>query len=260
MGEYLYEHFYGDLLREDQRFRTGPAPGMRMPEVELETLGGERIHIGGRRDRPMLLTFGSVTCPMTAASVPILKRMHARYGDAVDFVTLYVRESHPGDRIPQPRTLEEKRAHAALFRDEHEIPWPIAVDDIEGSLHQQLDPKPAAAYLVDHNGIVVFRSLWSTDPGALRFGLNRFLAEGGVVGELQHIFEPFLRGLWHYDAILRTAGPEALQDLRREAPLLYYAARALGVVRHPAFPVVAAMTVGAAVALLRRRAAGAAAR
>lgn len=253
MGEYLYEHFFGDLLRDGQEFRTGPEPGQRMPEADLETVDGGSVHVGGARSKPMLLSFGSLTCPMTHAALPVLQGLHARYGDQVDFVTLYVRECHPGEKIPQPRTFEQKVEYARRLREDHGIPWTVAVDDLEGTLHRQLDSKPSAAYLVDPRGVVVFRSLWADAPRSLRSGIVSFLREGRSMGELGAWLGPRLRGLWHYERVLREAGPDALADLRREAPGTYYAARALGVVRHPAFPAVAAVALTAGVALLRRR-------
>jgi len=253
VGEYLYDHFFGELIEEANEFRTGPAPGQRMPEVERETVDGERVRIGGRREKPMLLAFGSLTCPMTHAAIPVLQGLYERYGDQIDFVTLYVRECHPGEKIPQPTTYEQKREYARRLRDDHGIPWPVVVDDLEGTLHQQLDPKPSAAYLVDPRGVVMFRSLWSDAPRSLRSGLSAFLREGRPIGEIGAWLGPRLRGLWRYERVLREAGPDALADLRREAPGTYYAARALGLVRHPAFPAVAALGLAVGLSLLRRR-------
>jgi hypothetical protein len=50
-------------------------------------------------------------------------------------------------------------ALARAYEQRDQIPWPIAVDDVEGNLHQALDPKPNAAYIMDKRGNVVFRTL-----------------------------------------------------------------------------------------------------
>lgn len=52
---------------------------------------------------------------MTASAGPALKRMHEEFGDRVGFVTLYVREAHPGERYPQPETFEQKLEHARAY-------------------------------------------------------------------------------------------------------------------------------------------------
>src|SRR5581483_5060735 len=104
-------------------------------------------------------------CPMTASASPVLKGLHRRFGDRVSFLTLYVREAHPGDRIRQPDTVEEKLENARLLQRRDRLPWPIAVDGVDGELHEQLGRKTNAAFLLDPEGRVAYRSLWSSDEG-----------------------------------------------------------------------------------------------
>lgn len=98
-ASYAYDHVSPDILSEDMAFREGaPAAGDRLPEIDLPTVDGGRFRaaelIG---HRPMLLVTGSLTCQMTASSNPLLKRLWSEFGSAIEFVTLYVREAHPGD-------------------------------------------------------------------------------------------------------------------------------------------------------------------
>ena len=112
---------------------------------------------------------------MTRNAGPALKRLYNEFGDDVRFVTLYVREAHPGDRYPQPRNFREKLVNARIYRERDRIPWPVAVDDLEGTLHRSLDNKANAAYIVDLDGNVAFRALWSNDYQTLREALMRTL-------------------------------------------------------------------------------------
>src|SRR5919197_420049 len=105
---------------------------------------------------------------MTASAVPALKQLYAEFGDRMAFAVLYVREAHPGERYPQPRSFEQKLEHARAFKRREQLPWPVAVDDLEGSLHRALDAKPNAFYLMDADGNVAFRSLWSNDERTVR--------------------------------------------------------------------------------------------
>lgn len=52
----------------------------------------------------------------------MLRRLHADFGRQVGFVLVNTREAHPGERFDQPRTLEEKRAHADELRRHHRLP------------------------------------------------------------------------------------------------------------------------------------------
>lgn len=87
---------------------------------------------------------------MTASGGPALHDLHDDYGDRVAFISLYVREAHPGDRFPQPHDVDQKLHHAREYRDRDSIPWPVVVDDVDGTLHRQLDPRPHAAYVMAH--------------------------------------------------------------------------------------------------------------
>jgi len=54
--EYRYDRFTPRLLFRDLRFGNGaPAPGESLSAIELPTLDGGLIQIGGRRERPLLL-------------------------------------------------------------------------------------------------------------------------------------------------------------------------------------------------------------
>jgi hypothetical protein len=67
-NDYRYKRFTTRLLFRDLQFRPGSAkPGDALPPFELVTTGGDCLDnnkVFGAK--PVLLIFGSVTCPMTA--------------------------------------------------------------------------------------------------------------------------------------------------------------------------------------------------
>ncbi|MDP6455270.1 MAG: hypothetical protein QF898_18445 [SAR202 cluster bacterium] len=81
---------------------------------------------------------------------------------------LNVREAHPGENIPQPDSLDVKSDHAQMLKNRDDAAWTVAVDDLDGTLHQILDGKPNATYLMDTSGKTAYRSLWARDEGGLR--------------------------------------------------------------------------------------------
>lgn len=161
---------------------------------------------------------------MTASAGPVLKALHDEFGDRVAFVTLYVREAHPGDRYPQPERSEDKLRHARDYRALREIPWPVAVDDIDGTLHRALDGKPSSVYLMAPDGRIAYRVLWSNDPAGVRSALDTLLA-GGAPGQSEAKMVPMLSGLGSMKPVLTTAGTVALDDVKREAPPLFVLAQ-----------------------------------
>ena len=213
---YRYKRFTTKLLLRDMRFRKGaPKSGDLFPEFRLTTLDGDALV---KRDlvgkRPVLFIFGSVTCPMTASAMPFLKRLHIEFGDRVEFIMLNVREAHPGENFGQPTTMAEKLDHARALKHLFEIPWVVAADDIEGSLHQALDPKPNSAFLMDKGGVIIFRSLWASDQNAMRPALISAVA-GRTPDKLQSqvFLGPVVKAMGRVQETMDRAGPQASRDM-----------------------------------------------
>jgi hypothetical protein len=220
-SEYAYEHVTPRVFYDDIAFNEGaPGPGDPLPTFILKTREGAHVASQDLAHRkPLLLVTGSVTCPMTASSNPGLKRLHAEYGDRVQFLTLYVREAHPGEDQDQHHDYQEKVQHARALQDRDRLPWRIVVDDIEGSLHKALDEKPNAVYLADRNGIIVYRSLWAGDEAGLARALED-VARGRrpQVQESTRRLGPMASGLGVMWETAGKAGPRARRDLWRSAP------------------------------------------
>lgn len=218
---YRYKHVTTRLLMDDFHFNKAVAgPGDRTPEFDLPTTDGDRIRLADYIGvQPLLLVTGSITCPMTVSSIPSLKRLHRQFGDEVAFVTLNVREAHPGEDLEQPETFEEKLDHARALQARYRIPWTVAVDDVEGTLHRALDTKPNAAYLIGRDGTIVFRALWAGDERGLARALERVShGEAPVTQESRALLGPLARGLGHFQDVLSRAGSRAHRDMLRAGP------------------------------------------
>lgn len=221
--EYRYRHVTREILIRDTAFRGGPLPGEAMPGFDLPTADDRRVQksdfVG---QRPLLLTCTSITCPMAATMGPGLRRLHAEFGNQVDFVAVYVREAHPGEYYPQPETETQKLTHARAYQELERFPWPVAVDNADGDLHRALDPRPNAAYLMDVTGNVAFRALASNDDRVLREGLGALVTGQPLpIGEREPVIIPLLKAVGVMREVLDRAGPQAREDIRRELPGVY---------------------------------------
>lgn len=256
---YRFDRFRREHLREALEFQSGKGPGWPAPEFDLPTAQGGRARRSDFAGQPLLVLFASITDPIAASAAPALKRLHLEHGAEVAFLTVYVREAHPGDRIPQPATAEWKLRHARTYQHRDAIPWTVAVDDLDGSVHRAFGGNGASAFLVDGKGNVAFRALFSNDEAGLRRALEALRAGAGHPFARGCSVGPALRGLARYDDVLRAAGPAALDDFRREAPLVYGAAelawiwRTLTPIGRLAVVASATALVGGAVLLVRRR-------
>jgi len=98
----------------------------------------------------------------------------------------------------------------------------VVVDDINGSLHQTLDARPEAAYLMDTDGTVAFRALWANHERVLRQVLKAIVSgQPSPLGENQEKLIPMLKGMGGMYEILGFAGKPARRDVAREVPPMY---------------------------------------
>ena len=228
---YRPAHLQHEMIEEDMGLHAGPRPGDPMPDFELPSTDGGIIRKSDYIGRiPMLMVMNSITCPMTATSSPVLRRLWNEYGDRIAFVSLYVRDAHPGENFPQAKTSKQKMHHARQLKERDDIHWPVAVDSLNGTLHQELDSKSNAAYIMDTQGNVVFRSLFANDERVLRHALEEVLAHPTqTIGESEPKVVPMLSGLGVAYEVLDHAGEQAKQEFREEMPQAYVLARAASI-------------------------------
>ena len=175
---YTFKHLSMPVVLRDMYFKKDdPGPGDSVPDFDLPTLGGGNFRsIDLAETGPAILIFGSYTCPVTDSAAPGLNQLHARFSDRVRFVMVNVREAHPGKNLPQPQSMDQKMAHAKQLRDFHGFDFEVAVDDIDGTFHRALSPKPNSAYIVAEDGTILFRAQWANDTKALADALEAITA------------------------------------------------------------------------------------
>ena len=225
-SNYRYANFRLQHMLADLRFDPeSPGPGDRLVHLDLETVDGEHIGLG-ELDRPHLFVFGSMTCPMTASAGAPLGRLHRRFGDAIRIVLVNVREAHPGELLPQPSTVEDKLANARRLQRSVDADITIAVDDLDGTFHTSLDPKPNAAYLVAADGTILFRSLWASDEDGLAAAMAS-VTRGDIPRrtESRRMMAPMVGSIGYVDGVLRNAGRDAVRDVARGVPPMLIGAR-----------------------------------
>jgi cytochrome c-type biogenesis protein CcmH/NrfG len=170
---------------------ASPLLGQPAPDVELRRPDGGTFRLSSLRGQPVLLAFGSYTCPQFRHGAGVLNGLHRRFGDRVRFVGVYMREAHPrgesrpstvdereGISLPEARTEKERVAHAALARQKLGIRYEVTVDGMDGLLESAFGAFPSHAFLVDATGRVVFATALdeaSLQPEALEKALEAAL-------------------------------------------------------------------------------------
>jgi thiol-disulfide isomerase/thioredoxin len=201
--------------------RSDIGPGDPVPRFTLPTTDGGQVSSDdlARDGRPTLLVFGSLTCPVTESGAGGLRALHARYGDQVRFVMVNVREAHPGRSVRQPTSIEEKARSAARLKAHHQLPFEVAVDDIDGTVHRAFGPRPNSAFIISADGTVVFRAHWANVTGVLDEALGEVAAgrppKRATSGKT---FASMVKMTGHADVAFEMAGPGALADTWKVAP------------------------------------------
>lgn len=121
--------------------------------------------------KPVVLMFGSCSCPPFRAMVGGVEKLHQQYKDRVDFLMLYIREAHPGSVvslptqegerelrvIPQTSTVSERLANLRQFVSLSGITMPAVVDDEKGSVRQAYASWPIRLYVVGTDGKIIYK-------------------------------------------------------------------------------------------------------
>ena len=107
-----------------------------------------------------------------------MKRLHAKWGHAVSFATILIRQGHPGPDVPPYQTFEEKQRDARRHQWEDAIPWPVLVDDVAGTVHRAYGMLADPTVLVDVDGTIAFYNAITHAP-TLDRALSRLFRQQG---------------------------------------------------------------------------------
>jgi tetratricopeptide (TPR) repeat protein len=152
-----------------------------------------------RPAKPIVLVFGSYTCPKLRSSAADLKRLAGEYRDRVEFRLVYIREAHAeggaesqwqsminlkeGVSLAPARTLPEKQDHAALCLRKLDLQFPAVVDGMDGAAETAYQAWPSRLYLIGRDGKAAFNTrLGELDfrPSELEAAIREILAKSGL--------------------------------------------------------------------------------
>jgi peroxiredoxin len=263
-SRYNYDRFHREMLQSSpaDRWSRAPEPGDEAPAFELRSLTGELVKLSDfKNSRNVVVTFGSATCPQTAASIGGLRSLSREFPVSdVEFLFIYVREAHPGVELPPHHSIEDKARAAMLLRDQEQIDFPILVDELGGEVHRRYGALSNASFIVDKSGRVAYRSL-ASHSGSLGAALEELLErqkERGVHHAVVHGGEdaitPSLKTFLNAYRAIERGGYDAVVNFRGELGIpgrvvLRGGRMARPITEHPALTITTAVGVVAAVGL-----------
>jgi len=149
---------------EFSTIRTQSRVGTPAPDFELQTADGGTIRLSDKRGRIAVFMFVAMTCPPARTQVDLWTELHDNFdSEQVEMFFVYSRERHPGERgyrdFKPTSTNEERMAYARMMAEITDVP--IAVDPVDERTLQDYGIVPNAAFVVDREGYIVFKSQWA---------------------------------------------------------------------------------------------------
>lgn len=168
------------------------AVGLRVPDLVLHPLDeGEPVPLRGLlRERPLVLFFGSHSCPPFRRRAGELQQIFEAFGGRATFRIVYLAEAHPKDGwvgksnvsdgilIRQHATLAERRAAARRCRRELGLTIPMLIDGMEDATSAAFSAWPERIYILGTDGRVAHQGghgPYDVNPQEARAELERLL-------------------------------------------------------------------------------------
>jgi tetratricopeptide (TPR) repeat protein len=176
------------LEREAAAKEGRPKTNTIAPDFDLPEVGTRRrVRLSAFRGKsPVVLVFGSYSCPNFRASADALNALFQRYGRRAPFFLVYIREAHAtgdwqstrnvreGITVAPALTVEAKEDHAVMCTRNLHLKFPVLVDSIDGGAEAAYAAWPSRAFVIGLDGRVRY-STWLTQQDFQAAAMERAL-------------------------------------------------------------------------------------
>jgi peroxiredoxin len=194
----------------------GPKTGQLAPDFRLQDLDANPVQLSELQGTPVVLEFGSYTCPIFSSRVTDMERLAQEHPEA-EFLVIGIREAHPGEVTGRHTSLAAKRQAVRCLAMEEGIRRRVLVEDLQGCVHRAYGGAWNPVYVIDAEGCVAFRRAWN-HPGEVAQALEALAAgtslPAGETIDMAMLPSQTPTGL----RLLERGGRQALLDFYRSAP------------------------------------------
>jgi len=160
------------LEREAAAKEGGPHVNALAPDFELPEVGTKRqVRLSDFRGKtPVVLVFGSYSCPNFRGSAEALNVLFQSYGRQAPFFLVYIREAHAAGQWQSTRneregiavaptvTAQDRENHAVMCVRSLHLPFPALVDGTDGKVEAAFAAWPSRAFVIGADGRVRYSS------------------------------------------------------------------------------------------------------
>lgn len=174
------------LQPRQQKSSAAATSGEVAPEFSATKMGTteKRTLATLRNSGPVLLVFGSYTCPNFRGAAQTLNQLYSEYKSQIPFYLIYIREAHStadwmstqnqreGIVLKPVTNMAERQEHATMCVRKLHLDFPALMDGMNGAAEKAYSAWPSKAVLVDRHG----RILFSTGLSEQDFNPQQFAA------------------------------------------------------------------------------------
>jgi len=160
------------LQQQAAAHSSAPAVHSLAPAFELPELGTTKdVSLRQLRGKsPVVLVFGSYTCPNFRDSADVLKSLNKKYGSRIPFYLVYIREAHStnqwqstenerqGISLAPAKTMAEKEGHAKMCKLKLHLHFPALVDGLDGRVEKAYAAWPSHVFVIGTDGRILYTS------------------------------------------------------------------------------------------------------
>ncbi len=166
-----------------------PRVGELAPDFILATTTGDAVVLSSLyRQKPVVLEFGSISCPVFRGKIEQMERLYNESGTTANFLVVYTLEAHPADvvspysnrvwvhdknvdegiLVDQPTIYDERWALALQAEALLGITRLLVVDNMDNAVWEQYGKRPNSAFIIATDGKVVTKQFWCNPQQLLR--------------------------------------------------------------------------------------------
>ena len=216
MAKTKYNYNRYKMSEYDLESFAGSKAGEQAKNFTLHDQAGNKVSLDQYLGKWVVLETGSITCSMYVKNISGIKKLQNNYPE-VEFLLVYVREAHPGSRLGPHKTDSEKIQMSSKLQDFYDEPRKILIDDLDGKMHKDYGELPNMVYVVNPEGLVIYRCDW-----AFPKLIDKVLQNRNQIHSDEHV-KIITAAPWIMIPVVLRGGWDALLDIAVALPMIIIA-------------------------------------
>lgn len=159
MMQTLWKYGQYEIHKSSKVGRIAPNPKLTFADLETSTQQETHLLDLVKGSRPLVVVFGSCTCPVVIANLDKMHSVQREFSDIADFVMIYVQEAHPDDgwmmkknyEILRHKSIEERIEASKTLRSLLSEDITLYIDTIDNAASMAYSGCPNRILIIEGN-------------------------------------------------------------------------------------------------------------